>query len=161
MWYVFFPPIKLFTQEVTAMADPIQKLKNSMNRGITTISVKTSSSLEKTKLNTHIDTLEKDIQNLYNVIGSTAYALWESGASDFGALTEKFNSVQQRKSEIARLIAERDSIALRDNQILGTPAQAPPEASRAPGAIFCPQCGSAYDTPVKFCRKCGCNLQNN
>lgn len=143
------------------MADPIQKFKNSMNRGITTISVKTSSSLEKTKLNTHIDTLEKDIQNLYSAVGSAAYALWESGTSDFSTLTETFISIQQKKSEISRLVTERDAIARRDSQILGTAAQEPAKSSRAPGVIFCPQCGASYDTPVKFCRKCGCSLQNN
>ncbi|MCM1040792.1 MAG: zinc ribbon domain-containing protein [Ruminococcus sp.] len=145
------------------MADPIQKLKNSMNRGITTISVKTSSSLEKSKINMHIDTLEKEIQSLFFAIGSDAYNLWESGAFDSEMLTENFNSVKQKKAEIAQLNAELEAIDKRDNQILGTAAQntaAPAPAALSSAAIFCPQCGAAYETPVKFCRKCGCNLQN-
>lgn len=140
------------------MADPIQKIKNSMNRGITTISVKTSSSLEKSKINMHIESLEKEIQSLFHTLGSDAYDLWESGISDFETLTDKFNSVKQKKAEIDQLIAERDAIDRRDSQILGAAAQNTAAASQA--SIFCPQCGTAYNTPVKFCRKCGCNLQN-
>lgn len=143
------------------MADPIQKIKNSMNRGITTISVKTSSSLEKSKINMHIDSLEKEIQGLFYTIGNDAYALWESGTSDFQSLTEKFDSIKQKRAEIAQLVAERDSITQRDNQILGTAAQNASSPSQGIGAITCPQCGAVYDTPAKFCRKCGCNLQNN
>ncbi|WP_368274731.1 zinc-ribbon domain-containing protein [Enterocloster lavalensis] len=25
--------------------------------------------------------------------------------------------------------------------------------------MFCPNCGQPYDTPVKFCKKCGTKLQ--
>lgn len=142
------------------MADPIQKIKNSMNRGITTISVKTSSSLEKSKINMHIDSLEKEIQSLFYTIGKDSYGIWESGNSDFESLTENFNLIKQKKAEIAQLTTERDAIDQRDNQIFGTAVQNTTGASQTSAAIFCPQCGAAYDTPVKFCRKCGCNLQN-
>lgn len=142
------------------MADPIQKLKNSMNRGITTISVKTSSSLEKSKINMHIESLEKEVQSLLYTIGKDAYDIWENGASDFESLTEKFSSVKQKKAEITQLTAELDAIDQRDKQILGTPQNTAEAVPQASGSFFCPQCGAAYDTPVKFCRKCGCNLQN-
>lgn len=51
------------------MSDAFDKLRSSLNRGITTISVKTSSSLEKTKLKTHIESLTNDIQKLYSEAG--------------------------------------------------------------------------------------------
>lgn len=143
------------------MADAIQKLKDSMNRGITTISVKTSSSLEKSKINMHIDSLEKEIQGLFHSVGTGAYGLWESGALNFQPLEETLSSIKQKKAEIAQLAAERDSIDQRDSQILGMTAQnSAPQPSPASVGIICLQCGAAYDTPVKFCRKCGCNLQN-
>lgn len=142
------------------MADPIQKIKDSMNRGITTISVKTSSSLEKSKINMHIDSLEKEIQGLFLTIGKESFDLWERGNTDLGTLADKFNAIRQKKAEIAQLTTERDAIDQRDNQILGTAPQNTAGVPQAAAAIFCPQCGSSYDTPVKFCRKCGCNLQN-
>ena len=40
-----------------AVNNTFSKLKSSLDRGITTISVKTSSSLEKAKVNTHIEFL--------------------------------------------------------------------------------------------------------
>lgn len=39
--------------------DAFEKFKKSVNRGITTISIKTSSSLEKSKIKLHMDSLEK------------------------------------------------------------------------------------------------------
>ena len=146
------------------MADAFQKFKNSVNRGITTLSVKTSSSLEKSKLKTHIDSVEKDVQKLIFDIGQDAYAIWCTGG-DYGQLAEKCALVQQKKEEIEKLTGELNAIDDRDNQILGKnqeasqPAAQPQAPQPAPGTIFCPSCGTQYDEPVKFCRKCGCNLQ--
>ena len=51
------------------MADAFEKFKSSINRGITTISMKTASSLEKTKLKTHMDSLKNENQRLIVEIG--------------------------------------------------------------------------------------------
>ena len=137
--------------------DAISKFKSSINRGITTINVKTSSSLEKTKIRTHIESLRADIEKLFHSIGERAYAGWERQAGEDEGLTEMFVLVKQKKDEIDQLTAELFSIDERDNQILGTMKQ---EAAPAAGRkITCPECGSQYDDPAKFCRKCGHKLQ--
>ena len=136
--------------------DALSKFKSSINRGITTINVKTSSSLEKTKIKTHIDSLRAEIERLFYSIGERAYTVWE-GQTDAGeGLEELYALVKQKKDEINQLNAELSSIDERDNQILGTMKQ---EAAAASGGmIVCPECGSQYDTPAKFCRKCGHKL---
>lgn len=137
--------------------DAISKFKSSINRGITTINVKTSSSLEKTKIRTHIESLRTDIEKLFHNIGERAYAVWESRSETDDGLAEMYALVKQKKDEIESLTAELNSIDERDNQILGTMKQ---EAVEAVGRkIVCPQCGSQYDEPAKFCRKCGHKLQ--
>ena len=138
--------------------DAISKFKSSINRGITTINVKTSSSLEKTKIKTHIESLRTEIGKLFSSIGERAYAVWESqSGADDDRLLEMYALVKQKKDEIESLTAELNSIDERDNQILGTMKQ---EAADAAGRkIVCPQCGSQYDEPAKFCRKCGQKLQ--
>jgi len=149
------------------------KFKKSVNRGITTISVKTQGSMEKSKITMHIDSLEKEIEKTYSVIGKEAYAVWESEEKDFSALTEKFESIRETKEKIEGLKAEIESIAAKNNEILGKMGEeaeaeamaatqvvgaAQPVAMQAAGNIVCPNCGQTYDTPVKFCRKCGQSL---
>ena len=67
-------------------ADAFEKLKSSFNRGITTISVKTSSSLEKSKIKTHIESLTRDIERDIQQIGETAYKIWSDEEKDFTAV---------------------------------------------------------------------------
>ena len=136
--------------------DALSKFKSSINRGITTINVKTSSSLEKTKIRTHIESLRAESEKLIHSVGERAYAAWESQSSDEG-LTELYGLVKQKKEEIERLSAELASIDERDKQILGTMKQE--VVPGADGKITCPECGSQYDEPAKFCRKCGHKLQ--
>lgn len=145
--------------------DTLQKFKSSFNRGVTTISIKTSSSLEKVKIKTHIDSIQSEIDNLIVSSGRAAYAVWESEEKDYSVLNEPFELIRQKKEEIANLQREYDSIDERDSQILGTQfAEEPKPVSPAPapqahGGIVCPSCGSTYTTAVKFCRKCGQRLQ--
>lgn len=134
--------------------DMFQKFKSSVNRGVTTISVKASSSLEKTKIKTHIESIEASIQKLIIEVGEAAYATWESGEKNFAGLEEMLASIQQKKGEIAKLNVDMASIDERDEQILGSKAETPTE-----GEILCPNCGTLGPSTAKFCRKCGCKLQ--
>lgn len=133
------------------MADAFQKLKSSVNRGITTINVKTSSSLEKTKIRTHIDSLEAEIQKLLLSAGETAYSLWDGGGDDNTALTAIYETIRRKRGEVAELKTQLDSIDARDSQILGTMKQSETPAP----ATVCPACGAVYEAPVNFCKKCG------
>ena len=75
------------------MADAFENLKSAWNRGITTISVKTSSSLEKSKLKTHIESLTKDIEREYSLIGEEAYKLWQESKEYHSVVVTRFETV--------------------------------------------------------------------
>ena len=143
--------------------DTLQKFKSSFNRGVAAISIKTSSSLEKVKIKTHIDSLSSEIERLIAAAGETAYTIWDSGETDFSSLGEQFSLIKQKKEEIKQLEDEYSSIDERDNQILGTSGHEEPVAPLSTSdpvvGITCPNCGSNYTTPAKFCRKCGQKLQ--
>ncbi len=140
-------------------SDIFEKMKSSVNKGITTISVKTSSSLEKSKIKTHIESITKDIERDYSAIGEAAYRVWTSGSMDFSVLVNRFEAVKQKQEEIVALNQQFDAIDERDSQILGTAAAAAAiPVEEAPKAI-CPNCGAQYAEPVRFCRQCGTQIQ--
>jgi rubrerythrin len=138
--------------EEIIMADAFSKIKSSLNRGITTISVKTSSTLEKSKIRTQIETLNNEIQKLYTEIGKTSYAKWCQADPDCTVLEQLFNDIKAKEENIAALNQELVSIDERDNQTLGTKEEKPV------AQFTCPNCGAGYDSPVKFCRSCGTKM---
>ncbi len=134
-------------------ADMFNKFKSSLNRGITTISVKASSTLEKTKLKTHIDTLEKEIEKLYINAGELSYKIWKGEASDNEALKGYFEVISQKLDEICALEKEISEIDERGSEILGA------EDSVTEAKCVCPNCGAAYTEAVNFCRQCGSKME--
>ncbi len=126
------------------------KIKASFTRGITAINVRTSSSLEKSKLKTHMDSLETEIEKDYYAIGELAYKLWLKTETNEAGLVQLFESVKAKYATIAELTAQLDSIDQRDNEILGKTKKAP--------NLTCPKCGAVYESPVKFCRSCGTKM---
>ena len=64
--------------------DTFQKIKDSTSRAITKISVKTSSSLEKSKIKMHIESLTKEIQKMFADIGEEVVHLVVQSDGVFG-----------------------------------------------------------------------------
>lgn len=131
--------------------EAIQKIKSTVNRGITTISVKTASSLEKSKIKTHIETLENEVRSMIINIGECTFEIWQSDA-DYEQISELCKTVAQKKSEIESLYQELSNIDSRDSKILGNQ-----EDDKSLWTV-CPQCGAQYFNHVNFCRKCGTRL---
>ena len=137
--------------------DAFQKFKSTVNRGITTISVKTSSTLEKSKIKTHIESLNRDIEKDLTSIGDAAYKIWSSGATDFSGLFAKFENIKSKYKEVEDLTIQLSSIDERDNQILGNTVIEEVEDNTP--KFICTNCGNQYEVPVKFCRKCGNKME--
>ena len=68
-----------------------------MSRAISKISVKISSSLEKSKIKMHIESLTTDMQKMLMDVGEEVYSLWLNGESSNQSLVEKLETVKQRK----------------------------------------------------------------
>ncbi len=136
--------------------DVLQKFKSSVNRGITTISVKTSSTLEKSKIKTHIETLSRDIKNDIALVGDAAYKIWLSGKTDFSELFEKFEAIKNKYQDVEDLNKQLSSIDERDSQILGNNVAEQKEIKKT---YICTNCGTQYEVPVNFCRKCGKKIE--
>lgn len=131
-----------------------QKIKSSVNRGVSTIGVKATSSLEKSKLNSQIEALESEVRTLIFSVGEKLYDSWAEGQALTSEISGLLENIKSKKKEIADLNAQVAQIDERDKQLLGNK-----EESVAQSVIVCPNCSSQYDLGVKFCRKCGTKLQ--
>lgn len=124
-------------------------MKSKINKGITTVSLKTSSSVEKAKINTYIESLNGDIESLKKEMGEKVYKLWEYNQFDLEKLTYELNTIKEKNMKIAELKDQLLAIEDRENDILGK------------GVIVgckCAQCGTQYEQKINFCVKCGAKL---
>jgi len=138
--------------------DAFGRLKSSVNRGVATISVKAGSTIEKTRIKTHIDTLRTEIDKLLSEAGSRGYEIWCSGAVDYAVLGQIFMTVAAKKQEIAELRRELEELPEKENQILGKTENTRPRET-AVQASFCSVCGTQISPEAKFCVKCGARLK--
>ncbi len=142
------------------MAASFQRFSDSISRGISTIGAKTSNTLEKAKLKTQIDALNREIDKIHSVLGADLYIMWERGAIDVSVFNEKFEYIKNNKQKIAELNESINALGEKDDNIFKTTQPTAESSDAAAGVIICPNCGEAFNEPVKFCRKCGANLQN-
>ncbi len=125
------------------------------SKGITALNVKTANFLEAKKIQTYISTLNSEIEALQKEIGVLVYEKWnQTGEISLELVASQLEQISQKKQTILEQTQAAEELERRQKQILGTG-----DSGAKPGKIFCPNCGQGYDTPVKFCRKCGTKLQ--
>ena len=139
--------------------EALEKLKSSINRGVTAINVKTSSTLEKAKLKTQIETIQNEVQRMMTAVGEAVYLMWQKEDKDFSKLDQHLAVIKQRKAEIAALEEAIAAIDQRNQQILGDGnTEVPVIAEAVAPANACAACGTPYPEGAKFCRACGNKL---
>lgn len=145
--------------EVMLLATNIfKKVLDTTNTTITKIGVKTSSSIEKSKIKMHIDVLNNQTEDLLKQIGENVYALW-IGEADISQVDKvKLEEVRCKKSEIEQLAMQLEQISERDDEILGKKSEYDIR-DFSDDKMICPNCKLEYDKTAKFCGKCGYELR--
>ena len=138
--------------------EALEKLKSSINRSVTAINVKTSSTLEKAKLKTQIDTIQNEVQRMMTAVGEAVYLMWQKEDKDLSKLDQHLEVIRQKKAEIAALEEEIAAIDQRNQQILGDGNTEIPVIAEAAPANICTACGTPCPEGAKFCRACGNKL---
>lgn len=137
-------------------------LKDTFSKGLTTINVKASTFLEANKIKAYIATVNQEIEALKTEIGDLVYCEWcqtqtisEENLQEKLAEIRKKENIIQEQTELARELSEKEKRILG-----GTPSasQGGMSVEGTAAACVCPNCGQQYETPVKFCRKCGTKL---
>lgn len=137
--------------------DTTSKWKSSIDRGIAALSIKTSSSLERAKLKTHIDTLNEEIKELKYVVGGLVYEQWVCESQDNEGIQKQLKEIKTKIDEVEKLRQELADLETRERKILGDGKRNfdDPDTDEQK---FCSQCGTGYSGAVNFCRKCGNKL---
>ena len=147
--------------EVGYMADNMTgKLSSILTKTVATVNVKTSVFMESAKLKTQISTLQNEIRDMVFDIGSTVYELWADDSSDPDLIHEKCRQIQEKHQAIERLEQEIELLDKKEDEVFGAKNAAGDKAAsdQAPEAVegyVCPNCNTQYQSPIKFCKKCG------
>ncbi len=131
------------------MADFFDKVKDSLNKGVATVSTGSKTMLEKSKCNSIIKSLEDEKKQLAEILGNKVFNYCNthtdgdipradviSLCNEIAARNEQIGFQQQRISE---LDAEMDQVRGGNTVMTG---YCPCGHENIPGAKFCARCGN-------------------
>ena len=85
-----------------------EKLKKNIDKGIVSVSVKSSSYLETEKLKAKIDNIKSDSASQLQAMGDQIYQTWkENGTVDQAYIAEVCGKVQENEKEILLRFVEK------------------------------------------------------
>lgn len=124
---------------------------NTINKGVATVSVKSESLVENSRIKSAISANQKQLETAINALGAKVYQMWKSGQLNVELLTEDFERMKGIEGEIAALNARLEQVKAEESKILGSTAKPAPAA----GTVFCTNCGKALAAGSRFCDECG------
>ena len=131
----------------------VDKIKKSVNQGITNVSVKTASFSEKNKIKGYISSLQNEVKDLYTSLGEGAFQCMRQNLGDFSSLQPQYDLISQKLDEIQSMNQRLQQIEIEDNKILNSVNG---NNSVQNGSEYvCTNCHAKYDQPYKFCKACG------
>lgn len=129
------------------MADLFTKFKKSIDKGVATVSVKSSSMIEINKINVHMNSLTGKIANKKVELGETVYNMYVENNPNqevIEAICEEIVSLNHQYKEKAK---EIEKIKQEEVEILGTDKT----------EIKC-SCGQIVPEGYSFCTSCGAKI---
>ena len=131
--------------------------KRTLEKGITTLNVKTNNFMEESKCKTYIVTLEKEISNLKLSIGNSVYDNWSNNEDMTNGIEEFLQKIKEKEQEI-RMQEERiRQLSVEEKQIFGVVDD---RTAVSGDFVYCSQCGAKNASNFKFCVKCGTSLKD-
>lgn len=131
--------------------------KRTLEKGITTLNVKTNNFMEESKCKTYIATLEKEINNLKLSIGNSVYDNWTNNEDAMNGIEEFLQKIREKEQEIRAQEERIRQLTVEEKQILGA---ADDQTVVSEDVVYCSQCGAKNASNFKFCVKCGTLLKD-
>jgi NADH pyrophosphatase NudC (nudix superfamily) len=130
------------------VADFLDKLKKGLDKGITTVSVKSKEVLETTQLRNRLTTLQKEKREGFAELGSIVYTSYLQGRLEetLMQMQDKCKPLAVLDEKIRETEADIAKVHMKAQQALGD------ESTEGQGRC---SCGAALRTDTKFCGGCG------
>jgi peptidoglycan hydrolase CwlO-like protein len=134
------------------MQTTIGTMKSKINKGITTVSVKTSSSVEKAKLGIYMETVQNDMKKMKQELGCKVYDLWEEDNFGLEEIQADLQAIKEKQTVVDDLQKQIQDIEEQANSILQKEKSTQEQVEEG---CVCSSCGSTYARKIKFCVQCG------
>lgn len=137
------------------MADFFSKVKKTINKGTTVISVKSSTMIEVNKLKSEISSLKREKSGVFTNTGEKAYNMKKEGQIDISLIEE----ILARAFEIDEIIEVKEKAieeALKNQE--DTIKSLDEEVIEINNEIVC-ECGAKLSLDTKFCSRCGKKIE--
>lgn len=135
------------------MADFFSRVRKNINKGIATVSEKSSVMLETSRLKGQIAKLEDQRKMIIESLGSNVYMGYGSGAIDQDLVAEKCAEIKKVDQAIADRLAELEALVVDTDQ-----EEVEQEETEVERMIRLCDCGAEVYPGAKFCSNCGKEL---
>ena|ERR1700681_495136 len=139
------------------MADFFDKLKQGLNKGMTTASVRSKELLDANRAKSQISGFEQQKQNALGELGASVCAMLDGGGIDDEALktaraaiARLEEQIKEKQQEVARIHADAQQALAGVPQALAGISQGSTcvcGATITEGAMFCGSCGRKTELP--------------
>jgi hypothetical protein len=132
------------------MADFFDKLADSLDKGIKTVSAKGKQFMETQRLHSDLSDAKNGIKVKYQQLGEKVFEMGKNGAIDIEELRPDMDAISGDYKRIAEL--ETEIKELETKSVSETERQ--PEDEGQPVTI-CAECNASNPQGAKFCARCG------
>lgn len=129
------------------------KIKESIDKGIVSVSVKSSTYLEIEKLKTKVRNTAGKMDIAASEMGAAVYSQWKDGSVNMEYIGTVCTHIKELEEEIAGYQAQIGQLEQEKAQILGGDGTVAGAAGRGNG-ITC-VCGCVNEQEARFCINCG------
>lgn len=135
-------------------------LKDTLNKGVATVSVKSETLVESTRIKSAVSSAQKRMSGAVSELGAKFYSSWKAGEASVEAFEEELAGIRAIEKEIEELNARLEQLKVEEEEKLQEAVQKPAPVPHTPpaapaGSLFCTSCGKALPADSRFCDSCG------
>lgn len=132
----------------------LDSLKDTLNKGVATVSVKSETLMESSRVKATISNTQKVLENEITILGARFYQSWKDGQEGVEPFLEALTHIQSLEQEIADLNDRLLQLKAEEEKVLGS-SRASSAAPKPEGVVYCVHCGKALPAGSRFCDACG------
>ncbi len=125
-------------------------LKDTINKGVTAVSVKSESLVESSRVKSAMGSSQKKLDAELSALGVKFYQAWKAGEAEGALFADDLARVRAIEEEMDGLRVRLEQIKAEEDKILGSAAK-----PAAQGGVFCTNCGKRLLPGSRFCDECG------